>query len=188
MLRAAVLPAVAACGCSTFVVPPQQVRDPATILALDFGYHSGLVLPKPEGGAVEYAWGSRDWFAHNANGFFDLLEVLFWVTPAVQGRRELSAVPAGRREGPYYPIVVERDRVEALRARLDAEFAADGPRVYNPAVDMWFVPAARRYWLFYNCNHAVADRLRELGCDVTQTAVWAGFTIAYPPSKTGESP
>ena len=51
--------ALGVAGCTTVVVPPARVVEPAQVALLDHGRHASLVLETAEGGMVRYPYG--DW-------------------------------------------------------------------------------------------------------------------------------
>lgn len=171
------------------IAPPVAVVDPKTVFIADYGYHSSLLLPRPEGGLVEYAFGEWAWFAEGQTQGHRAVGLAFVASDGTLGRREYPA-PATteqlRRWLPVealHPVTVERERAAALRDRLDAEFET-GRAVrehHNHAHRLWFVPAARNYHgTFYNCNTAVAEWLEELGCRVTGARAFSAFELVEP--------
>jgi len=58
-------------GCTSTVIPPKRVTDPAAVFLTDYGRHSSLLLPDREGRLVEYAFGDWDWFATLVTQYFE---------------------------------------------------------------------------------------------------------------------
>lgn len=78
-----------------------------------------------------------------------------------------------------------RARIEALRASLDAIFAAAEQALDTSETDLIFVPHPRAYTLRHISNTAVAGWLTQLGCEVRAPAIIARWRIHEP--TTGES-
>ena len=75
-------------------------------------------------------------------------------------------------------VIVASEDVLSLSARLEAQFEEHLESVkYQPLYDLDFVPSEKAFHLFHNCNKAVANWLRELGCDVRGAAVFASFVV-----------
>lgn len=171
-------------GCAS-VRPPPPPPDAATVYIADYGRHASLVLPRPGGGLVEYAYGEWEWFAKGDNRLVRAPAVLFSANPATLGRRELpdteptSATLESTLGAPrVLAIDVDADRAAALEARLHQSFEAQRDSlVYNPALKMEFVRDPRPYSLNHNSNAATADWLRELGADVRGPAWFSGFQV-----------
>lgn len=164
-------------GCTSTVKPPRGVGDPAEIYLTYEARHRGLVLPDASGELIEYGYGDRDWYALGKDRWYHAFDTLLWPTGGTLGRHatgtrtgdELRAHFLGRR---IVSLRVELVAVVALRDRLEAEFAAGiGDSIWNPDYRMDFVPYPHRFWCFHNCNDAVADWLRELGCEVSWVPV-----------------
>jgi len=160
-------------GCVSDIRPPTAPADPvATYLLMD-DRHRGVLLPRVEGGFVEYGFGDWDWYADNKNSWYHAFDTVLWPTQGALGRR-FSAARDGddlRREFYWmklYEIVVARSNMEALRAELAQAYAEEATQeVYNPRYRMSFVPNGDGYWLFNNCNDVVATWLEKLGCSVS---------------------
>jgi len=180
-------------GCTTQILPPRDVTDPARVFVLDHGRHTSLVLPTPEGGLVRYAYGDWRYYAERETGLGHAVAALLWSTPGALGRRHLAGPPTAamvRARVPLviemlYEIEVERARVEALRAELDAIFAAAGRELDTPETDLIFVPHPRAYNLRHNSNTAIAAWLVRLGCETRGPAILANWRISQP--ATGET-
>jgi len=134
--------------------------------------------------AVEYTYGEWKWFAKNQNAWPDLVRTMLLPTQGTLGRRDLgTSLTADTLPWPIvcqsaYPIEVDRDRLAALREKIDNRFAAHADtRLTNSQYLMDFVHDDAPYSLAHNCNHVVAQWLRELGCDVRGACVVASFRI-----------
>ncbi len=164
---------VALAGCIHSIRPPADVRDPVSVFVADYGYHAGLILPRGDAQAVEWAYGQWDWFVLNRDEWYRAPGAVLMEQPAALGSREIYAAPTAEEleaelKMPLTEVEVESSLVEGLRSRLDAIFNRPGAsKVYNPKVLMAFVPYPQPYSGSRNCNTMVADWLRELGCDVT---------------------
>ena len=164
-------------GCVSDIRPPTAPADPvATYLLMD-DRHRGVLLPRVEGGFVEYGFGDWDWYAENCDSWYHAFDTVLWPTQGTLGRR-LTPARNGRelRRQFYwmrlYEIIVARTNMEALRDELQHVYAQGADReVYNPRYRMSFVPSGDGYWLFYNCNDAVASWLEKLGCSVSWVPV-----------------
>ena len=172
-------------GCVTTIVPPEEPPVPASVFVIDFGRHTALLLPGgPDGSLVEYAYGEWKWFAFDESRSYRVFPTLFWPTRGSLGRRALLVAPdrhAIRRAVPcedVLEVVVASKDALSLSARLEAQFEEHLDSVhYQPLYDLDFVPSEKAFHLFHNCNGAVADWLRELGCDVRGAAVFASFVV-----------
>jgi hypothetical protein len=177
---------VLAAGCSTTVIPPASPTEPVTAFLLDHGHTPSLVLPSADSNMTRYVYGDWNWYALRNTGFTDGLRALFWPSQGTLGRRELRGPPEAHivRERvradtiqELLPITVSRAAVERLRARLDAEHGAGARVATAEALDIRFVPHPRRYSYFHNSNHAVADWLEELGCEIQGSAFHSRWRV-----------
>lgn len=184
---AVLLPWLGGCG-PTQVVAPASLEQPAEVFVLDHGRHTSLVVSTPEGAMVRYAYGDWRYYAERLTGPGHGLAALLWSTPGALGRRHLPGPPTPfevRLQVPLvivelYRIRVERPRVEALRARLDAIFDAAEVQLDVPEVLLIFAPHPRDYNLVHNSNRAIADWLEELGCEVRGRAILAHWRFEPP--------
>jgi hypothetical protein len=180
-------------GCAAQVTPPAQPQAPAKIFVLDHGRHTSLVVSTPGGDLVRYAYGDWRYYAERDTGLARAVAALFWQTPGALGRREFPgpATAAGVRSqvlvniDTVHELVVEREQVEALRADLDAIFAAAEQVRETPETQLFFVPHPRDYNLRHNSNTVVAAWLEQLGCEISGPTLLARWRIEQPP--TGES-
>jgi len=170
-------------ACATTVRPPAAPRDPVVVVLIDYGYHSGLILPEPGGGWVEYAYGEWDYFALNKTDLCTGMIALCCPNQGALGRRKhpemgyrdlMDGVKAEER----FPLTVSRERAEALWRRLEERFQRHiDTRVYSPVHQLTFVKDDDTYICWHNCNHAVAAWLEELGCDVRGWACFSDFSV-----------
>jgi hypothetical protein len=183
-----IIPA-AATGCAT-VVPPPDPAAPVMVYIADYGRHTSLLVPRPEGGLIEYAYGEWAWFAQGDDRLIRAPGVLLGPNEGTLGRREL---PEAHGADPQsltgavrtIAVPVEADDAAALAARLQARFdAGRDTMVYNLALDMEFIRDPEPYSLSNNSNVATADWLRELGCRIQGPALLSGFRIHAPPAST----
>lgn len=175
-------------GCTTTVQPPADPANPAPVFILDHGRHTSLVVSTPEGGLVRYAYGDWRYYAERRTTFLRAVAALFWTTRGALGRRELEGPVTGEQVRNAVPLVidslyqldVDRDRIEALRARLDAVFDAADRELYSPDTFLIFVEHPRSYTLRHNSNRVIADWLQELGCEVRGQRLLARWRIEDP--------
>ena len=174
-------------ACSTSIVPPAHVREPAPIAVLDHGRHSSLLLDAGDGSMVRYAYGDWQWYALRQTGPTEASGALLLPSKAALGRKRLPGpvspegvarnVKVGVEKA--YFLEVEASAVRDLMARLDSVFSANlYSRVVNEAYDLEFVPDPEPYNFFsHNSNSVVADWLRALGCRIDGTALWADWRL-----------
>lgn len=182
--------AVAPAGCITTIIPPRKIDAPMAVFVLDHGHTTSLVLPDGSGGLLRYAFGDLNYYALGNNAPHRAAVALFWSTQGVLGRKkfegppESAAVYHGVRSGiaQLYELRVDRDRVGRLRTRLEQTFRDRRETlVVNQSVDLAFVHYPKSYTYLHNSNHAVADWLRELGCQVEGPAVYARWQVEREP-------
>lgn len=179
-------------GCATTIVPPATVTEPAKAAVLDHGRHSSLLLERPDGSMVRYAYGEWDWYAEGKTGPVRAFGALFLPSEAALGRKllpgPLSPDAAREQVGEGFEEIfvfeVEAPRVDSLARRLDALFEAGRDRVFrNPAFNLEFAPIPASYWLGRNSNVVTAEWLEELGCGVEGASVLSDWTM---PDQGGE--
>lgn len=166
-------------GCATRVEPPAAPVDPVAVVLVDWGWHSSLLLPHPESGFTEYAFGEWEWFALGNDGWWRVPAVLFWPRAGALARREWPAAElvAASAEATQR-LLVARATSEALRSRLEVAFARGAAaRAVVEGGGLEFAPVDDSFWLGHTCNAATADWLRELGCRVSGPAVTARFEV-----------
>jgi hypothetical protein len=190
MMRTSALPllllllAAGGGGCATTVRPQPRPVDPVAVFLTDYGVHSSLMLPTPEGTFVEYSFGDYGYAALNRGGPHNALGALFVSGQSGIGRRFLSVRPGEDRPRPAYaPLKVQklyanRFQVYALVKELDHRYrnGADTP-VRNPITDNVFVKDTERYSFANNCNHMTGRMLRQLGCEVRGHTATSRFKL-----------
>ncbi len=157
--------------------------------------HASLVLPDPPG-SVEFEYGEWKWFALGKKGSVRVPPTLFWATPGALGRRDLPFPPdreiLRRRDCQgVFEFHVSAAAADRLRNRLKARHQTGlASAVFNPEVDMVFVPEETPYRLTHNCNHVLAAWLRELGFEIRGGEMFARFRIESPapPKRTAAAP
>lgn len=174
-------------GCATTIVPPATVAAPARVAVIDHGRHSSLLLERPDGSMVRYAYGEWDWYAEGRTGPGRALGALFLPSEAALGRMRMPG-PLSRetavarvREGFEDILIfeVEARRADRLAGRLDAAFrAGEGRRLHHAGFDLDFVPVSASYWLGRSSNLVMAEWLEELGCRVDNPGLLSVWRIA----------
>jgi hypothetical protein len=178
-------------GCVTSeIVPPPPGGDDVGVFVTDYGRHSSLILPAPQGHYNEYAFGDFNWFALSHTRTSDAARALLWSAGSTLGRRQLeliddpAAVASDTSAAKAIRLEAPRAKVYALIEQLDAAYFARHDTVtYNPASAMWFVRSREPYHAFHNCNHLTARWLRQLGCEVRGSAMFSKFKVAAPASR-----
>jgi hypothetical protein len=184
LLLICLLSFAAIAGCTTTIIPPKNPAQPVTVLVTDYGKHASLLLPDPRGGMEEYAFGDWYYFALGHNNLLAGLFALIHSPQSTLGRRWVAInadapyanelVGAKRTES----LLVNADRVAALRHDLDREFARHlDSEVYNAAEKMQFVRCDESYNLLHNCNTVTAEWLRKLGAKTQGLALYSRFQV-----------
>jgi len=170
-------------GCVSDIRPPVAPADPvATYLLMD-DRHRGLLLPKADGGFVEYGFGDWDWYAANCDSWYHAFDTVLWPTQGTLGRRFTTARNGEELRRQFHwmrlhEIIVARSNMEELRDAIGNEYAKEAAgEVYNPRYRMSFVPSRSSYWFLYNCNDAVASWLEKLGCSVSWVPVRLDLSV-----------
>lgn len=184
VLLLATLLTLGGCG-TTAIVPPSRPLDPVPVFVLDHGRHTSLVLTAADGSLHRFAYGDWRYYAERDTGLWSALAALLWPTPGALGHRLLPGPPTAEAVArqvrvairALHVLQVERQRAQALHARLQGIIAAAPRRLEVPEVDLAFVPHPRDYSLAHNSNQAVADWLSELGCMVARRPVLSGWHI-----------
>jgi hypothetical protein len=77
-----------------------------------------------------------------------------------------------------YVLVVERPSVNALYESLAERFEKHIDTLQEqPRYQLEFVYDDASYWAPHNCNHVTAAWLRELGCEVRGSVMFAEFEV-----------
>lgn len=159
---------------------------PAKAAVLDHGRHSTLLLERPDGSVVRYAYGEWEWYALGRTGAGRAFGALFWPSEAALGRKRLpgpltaEGARAQVREGfeAIFIVAVEADKADRLAERLDGWFQAGQERMLShPGFDLDFVPVPRSYWVGTNSNRVTAEWLREMGCQVDDPGVFSSWRL-----------
>ncbi|MHC4852972.1 MAG: DUF2459 domain-containing protein [Planctomycetota bacterium] len=162
-------------SCVSVVRPPSSPEDPATTYLLMDDRHRGLLLPRAEGGFVEYGFGDWDWYANSHDSWYHVFDTVLWPTQGTLCRRFTSARNGAELRQQFYwmqlfEIVAARSDMESLRKDLAHTYSsclsARG-EVHNTRYRMSFVRHDDSYWFLHNCNDAVATWLEQLGCSVS---------------------
>jgi hypothetical protein len=172
-------------GCSAVIVPPPTPRgDAAPVLVADYGYHSTLILPRPEGGLVEYAYGDWTYFGQNQKTLGTALHALLMSDQATLGRRVLYLAPddpgvaAATGAQSVIRFAAPREKVAALERALDARYSSRLDSItFSPVHHLYFVKDDERYGVAHNCNHFTARGLERLGCQVEGIVMMSGFRV-----------
>jgi hypothetical protein len=150
----------------------------------DYGYHSTIILPKSDGGLVEYAYGDWDFFGLSHKSVGTALRALFASDQAALGRRVLDREPdqPGLEDATGAKRVLRfeapRDRVEELERALERRFSERLDSIeYSPVHHLYFVKDGERYGVAHNCNHFTAQWLERLGCKIEGMAVLSNFRM-----------
>src|SRR5688572_19702598 len=96
-------------GCATTVRPDARPIDPVAVFLTNYGVHSSLMLPTPDGRFVEYSFGDYGYAALNHGGPHNALRALFVSGQSGIGRRFLSVPPGAEAPRPRQkPLSVQR--------------------------------------------------------------------------------
>lgn len=185
---------LAGSGCAVTVRPPADVQEPTVVYLVDYGRHSGLILPRDDGALVEYAYGEWQWYALGRQQPLDVLRALLVPTRGALGRRAHQPDADGDWLDELtfetsHVFVVERAEAVALRDELDAQWERRAETVVeNPQSNLALVQSDESYWLCNNCNPVMARWLRALGCEVAGFALWSQwrFQTAAPLPAPGD--
>src|SRR5688500_4173992 len=80
-----------AAGCvTTNIIPPPPGGDDVPVFVTDYGRHSSLILPAPQGHYNEYAFGDFNWFALSRTRGSDAARAMLWSAGSTLGRRQLE--------------------------------------------------------------------------------------------------
>jgi hypothetical protein len=186
VLVALYLMLTAAGGCSTTVRPPSQPLQPVTIYLTDEFIHSSVVMPVDDGRYVEYAFGDWTYAALNRHDPFHTVRALFFSPQGALGRRYLHLDTKTKDLAPELKgitvnkVVVDRDQVRALEAKLDARFVPTRSQAENPDNHFWWVTVDDSYALWSNCNTLTKSNLRDLGCQVKSRSFFAIYDVKAP--------
>jgi len=172
-------------SCTTSIVPPADPVDPVSVYVIDYGRHTSLMLPRDEGGPlVEYAYGEWNWFALDYSNWYNVFGTLLWPTQGALGRWEWDIAPdpdAIRARivcDDVLEIDVAGEKKRALLDRLDARHTRRIDTLHHqPLYQLDFVHDDDKYHALHNCNHVLAQWLRELDCEVHGWSMFATFVV-----------
>src|SRR5258706_1857420 len=177
-------------GCAPVIVPPAIATnsDAVPVLIADYGYHSTLILPRPDGGGmVEYAYGDWTYFGQNQKSVGTALHALMASDQPTLGRRLLDGEPnqPGLKEAIGRAWILafsaSRERVEELERALDQRFSARLDSIlYSPVHQLYFVKDGEPYGMAHNCNHFTAQWLERLGCHIEGMVLTSKFRLKEP--------
>lgn len=171
----AALSALLLIGCRAHLILPPPPEQPRSVILLDHGRHTSLLITDAAATPWRYAYGDWRWYVEGERGAGPATRALLRRSDAALGRRAL-VVPD--EDGDWQPQVgslivrmvafdAEASRVDALLARLEAVFeAAEAAPVAVPHLQLDVVPHPVDYTLGHNSNHQVAEWLRALGVEV----------------------
>ena len=172
------------------IAVPEQIGAPVTmpnvpggtyrVYVVDWGYHTAIVVPQPDGWTLgppgeerapllEYAWGDRRFYMESNFWPQSVYATLILPTESVlylDGRRSPPSFAGARA---VYTRIVDAATVRALLGKLEREFrhAPDGSRVPpyygHSGYAGRFFPAHGRYLWTRNCNWWTVERLRAAG-------------------------
>jgi hypothetical protein len=175
-------------GCSAVIRPPAvpSTADTVPVLVADYGYHSTIILPKPNsGGMIEYAYGDWTYFGRNQKSLGTAFHALLASDQATLGRRVLDREPnqAGLKEAIGANAILAfrapREKVEDLERSLEQRFSQHlDTIVYSPVHQLYFVKDGEHYGVAHNCNHFTAEFLQQLGCRIDGVVLMSNFRLA----------
>jgi hypothetical protein len=171
-------------GCAWTVRAPSAVADPVPVWITEYGKHCRVALPAGDSTFTEYGFGEWHYYALEERGWLSVLRAGSGFGTGAFSRRTLVAAPDGtlgpRQTGGTRSerVKVERAQAESLRRQLDARWERNRGDVrvrQRDGVPVSRDPAA--YHLFGNSNHATANWLRQLGCDIRGFPLMANFRV-----------
>ncbi len=155
-----------------------------------YALHTRLALPDPDApdAMIEYGFGDWRYYALGSKGPWNGFRALFFSRAAAMSRRRLSydedpVLFARNAWGERsVRILVERERADALRERLEGAWDSLGREgadsVFRPGSGVALRKSGEAYGLFRNSNHRSASWLRELGNEVRGPTVLNKFRVA----------
>ncbi len=174
----------------TIIFPPAAPTNPVNVYVADYGYHSRLALPEPDGTLIQYTYGDWRYFALRQQTLLRGLEALLMPTPGALGRRRYEDLESLQQSlGLDWPkmlhaVPVTAENLTRLLERLDrryqnnlrTEVVQSGNE--RDAREISFVQDELDYTLFHNSNHELVEWLEELGCEVEGFITWPNFEVA----------
>lgn len=179
---------VAACA-TTYVVAPPPLAPAAArvpIAVLDHGRHSTLVVGRPDGRMVRYAYGNWRWYAEGVKGAAEGYAALFQEKPAALGRRVLAGPLTAEALRRQVHVVIESilllevDAAAAQRLVDKLDGIAEAGRAHmltNETVDLDFFPHPVPYTQAHSSNRVLAGWLREMGAQVEGDGLIADWKL-----------
>jgi len=164
-------------SCVAPALPPEAPLDPVKVYLLLEGEHAGVLLPDGPEAWVEDSYGDYGWVVMGRDTPCYASFALFTETEGALGRRKIQGHPAAdsftlSRGTRFQPFLVERQKADALRLQLDAEFVRNQEKpFFNQGFGLDYVHAAQNYDLFHHCAHATIEWLQVLGCDVSSSGI-----------------
>jgi hypothetical protein len=171
-------------GCAWTVRAPCAVADPVPVWITEYGKHCRVALPAADSTFTEYGFGEWHYYALEEREWLSTLRAGAGFGSGAFSRRTLRPAADGtlgpRQTGGTRSerLEVERSAADALRRELDDRWARNQGDVRIRQADA--VPVSRdpaRYHLFENSNHATANWLRQLGCQVRGFPLMANFRV-----------
>ncbi len=171
-------------GCAWTVRAPSTVADPVPVWITEYGKHCRVALPTGDSTFTEYGFGEWHYYALEERDWLSTLRAGAGLGSGAFSRRTLRPAADGtlgpRQTGGTRSerLEVERSAADALRRELDDRWARNQGDVRIRQADA--VPVSRdpaRYHLFENSNHATANWLRQLGCQVRGFPLMANFRV-----------
>jgi len=174
-------------GCVTTVLtPPENPDNPRTVVLIDHGRHSSLVISTDGGELVRYAYGDWRYYADQDTSIASGAAALFWPTPATLARGELDGpadvdtlrgqLRVGVQEIYVFEVAgVDADRVAHYLDELHLDGVAD--HTYVSAYDMTFAPHPTPYTWFNNSASILAGWVEELGVAVEGPRLFASWRV-----------
>jgi hypothetical protein len=153
---------------------------------LDHGRHSSLVIGRPDGRMVRYAYGDWRWYAEGKTGMAEGYAALFRETPGALGRRVMAGPLTAETLRRQVHVVIEDmllldvDAAAAQRLvnRLDGIAEAGRARmVTNEEADLDFFPHPAPYTEAHSSNRVLAGWLREMGAEVEGDGLIADWRL-----------
>lgn len=162
-------------GCSARLTLPDPPPQPRTVVFLDHGGHSSLIVTDAQAVPWRFACGDWRWYVEQRTGPLSAANALLWPSQAALGRQALQPRAAERGWLPQIGSLIrsevsfeaEAGRVDATLASLHAVFdQTDAAPHYVPHLQLHVVPHPAPYTLDHNSNHMVANWLRAVGARV----------------------
>ena len=172
-------------GCAATIYPAPRPVDPVVFYLADYGIHSSLLLPEPDGRFVEYAFGDWGYSALSHTSPQDILGALLFSHDSALGRRyttlglgQIDPLPLNPSPERLLRIYASREDVEKLESELDGRYSRSlSTAVHCVQNGTDYVKDSEHYSLANNCNHMTAASLRKLGCDVKGMVVLPHFRL-----------